>query len=89
MGEIALNARKEGPLPLTLNQQIGAAIPSGERLCSIQIYPEGPNPLISGAEIWSRFNASSDQIIWYYEEMLNVLELKRVTQVLIKPLKIL
>ena len=42
---------------------------------------------ISGAEIWSRFNASPDQIIWYYEEMLKVLELKRVTPVLIKPLE--
>ena len=42
---------------------------------------------ISGVEIWSRFNASPDQIIWYYEEMLKVLQLRRATPVLLMPLE--
>ena len=63
---------------------LNAPRPTDLQLCSI---PGGLNPIIFGAEIWSRFNASPDQIIWYYEEMLKVLELKRVTPVLIKPLE--
>jgi len=39
-----------------------------------------------GDEVWERFNASQEEIIWYYKSILKVLVGAEVTQVLINPL---
>lgn len=42
---------------------------------------------ISGKKLWSRFNGSPQQIIWYYKEMFKLLKKNNVSPVLLKPLK--
>ncbi len=40
----------------------------------------------SGEVVWTRFNASREQILWYYDEMIVVLTEKGVSQSILTPL---
>lgn len=40
----------------------------------------------SGEVVWERFNASRDDILWYYDEMIAVLREKNVSDSLVTPL---
>jgi (p)ppGpp synthase/HD superfamily hydrolase len=42
---------------------------------------------ISGKDVWNRFNATQDDILWYYTEMLKVLTEKSVSNAILAPLK--
>ena len=42
---------------------------------------------ISGQDVWNRFNATQDDILWYYTEMLKVLTEKSVSNAILAPLK--
>ena len=41
---------------------------------------------ISGQDVWNRFNATQDDILWYYTEMLKVLTEKSVSNAILAPL---
>ena len=41
---------------------------------------------ISGQDVWNRFNATQDDILWYYAEMLKVLTEKSVANAILAPL---
>ena len=40
-----------------------------------------------GTGVWKRFNASSDEIIWYYERVFELLEIGNITPKLLAPLR--
>jgi (p)ppGpp synthase/HD superfamily hydrolase len=40
-----------------------------------------------GNEVWKRFNASQDEIVWYYKSVLEVLAKGGVTSALLNPLR--
>lgn len=40
-----------------------------------------------GAEVWSRFNASPSEIIWYYDSIFELLSTAKVSQSLLIPLR--
>lgn len=40
-----------------------------------------------GPSVWNRFNATQDDILWYYTEMLNALTEKSVSNAILSPLK--
>ncbi len=42
---------------------------------------------ISGQDVWNRFNATQDDILWYYTEMLKVLTEKSVSNSILAPLQ--
>lgn len=39
-----------------------------------------------GSALWERFNASPQDILWYYERVFEVLEMRGVTSILLSPL---
>lgn len=41
-----------------------------------------------GAEIWGRFNAEEAQVHWYYEEVFKILEKRKVSVQLLRPLEV-
>ena len=40
-----------------------------------------------GSIVWNRFNATQDDILWYYTEMLKVLKSKSVSKTILTPLE--
>jgi (p)ppGpp synthase/HD superfamily hydrolase len=41
-----------------------------------------------GAEIWGRFNAEEAEVHWYYEEVFKILEKRKVSVQLLRPLEV-
>jgi len=41
-----------------------------------------------GAEIWDRFNAKEAEVHWYYEEVFKILEKRKVSVQLLRPLEV-
>jgi len=39
-----------------------------------------------GAAVWERFNANSDEIIWYYDAVCELLQSRRISSTLLSPL---
>ncbi|MGA1248720.1 MAG: HD domain-containing protein [Candidatus Nanopelagicales bacterium] len=41
-----------------------------------------------GAKIWNRFNAKEAEVHWYYEEVFKILEKRKVSDQLLRPLEV-